>query len=422
MKVIFLNRYFHPDISATSQMLSSLAFHLAAQGTEVHVITSRQRYDDPAAVLPLQEGINGVHVHRVRTSRFGRGTLAGRALDYGSFYLSASLRLLGLAGLGDVVVAKTDPPLISVPAAFVARLRGARLVNWLQDVFPEAAERMAIPTFFTGGILRGLRNHSLRQAAANVVLGERMAAVIRTISGPGTVNVIPNWADGDTLVPIDPSESVMRKAWGLEEKFVVAYSGNMGRAHEFDTILAAASAVRGDRRIAFLFIGGGFRRGTIEKQVNARSLENVYFQPYQAHSGLAQSLGAADVHLTALLPALEGLIVPSKIYGILAAGRPTLHIGDDEGEIGTLLKAAHAGFTVSIGDATELASRIQELAGKPELTARMGRNARTAFNTHFSQGIALDRWTQLLLEVSRGESFSPPEPARAVPASGRSTP
>ena len=160
MRVIFLNRYFYPDHSATSQMLSDLAFFLAGAGHEVCVVTSCQRYDDAAAGLPLRERIDGVEVHRVRTTRFGRDNLVGRAADYATFYLAAGWRLWRIARAGDVIVAKTDPPLISVVAWLIARWRGARLVNWVQDVFPEVAEALGVRALAgpQAGLLRRLRN------------------------------------------------------------------------------------------------------------------------------------------------------------------------------------------------------------------------------------------------------------------------
>src|SRR5262249_36301313 len=131
-KLIFVNRYFHPDHSATSLMLSDLAFHLAGQRhDDVCVVTSRQRYDDGAARLPPRERIAGGDVHRGWTTRFGRGALPGRSLDYASFYVSSAVVLWHLARRGDIIIAKTDPPLISLIAAAIARLRGARLVNWV---------------------------------------------------------------------------------------------------------------------------------------------------------------------------------------------------------------------------------------------------------------------------------------------------
>src|ERR1700745_3593582 len=121
MRIIFVNRYFFPDHSATSQILSDLAFHLAGEGLEIHVITSRQTYDDADSELPSCEAINGVQVHRFASTRFGRAALPGRALDYLSFYRSAHHHLSALARPGDTVVVKTDPPLLSVALARIIR-------------------------------------------------------------------------------------------------------------------------------------------------------------------------------------------------------------------------------------------------------------------------------------------------------------
>jgi len=176
VKIIFINRFFYPDHSATSQLLSDLAFHLASKDKEVHVITSRMRYDAPAVQLPAAENITGVRVLRVATSRVGRTNLPGRAFDYLTCYISAARRLWHLARPGDVVVAKTDPPLTRVTAACVCSLRRAKLINWLQDLFPEVAQVLGVRGFngWLGRQLVKVRNASLRKAAVNIVIGERM--------------------------------------------------------------------------------------------------------------------------------------------------------------------------------------------------------------------------------------------------------
>ena len=138
-RLIFVNRFFFPDHSATSQILSDLAFHLASAGRDVHVVTSTQIYDDPRAALPVSEIIDGVHVHRVPSTGFGRDKLLGRSIDYLSFYRSMWQSLVALVRPGDIIVAKTDPPLTSIIAVAAARRNGARLVNWLQDIYPETA-------------------------------------------------------------------------------------------------------------------------------------------------------------------------------------------------------------------------------------------------------------------------------------------
>jgi colanic acid biosynthesis glycosyl transferase WcaI len=403
VKIVFLNRYFHPDHSATSQMLSDLAFHFAGRGQAVHVVTSRQRYDDPAAALPARASVRGVVVHRVWTTQFGRARLAGRALDYFSFYLSAGLRLACLVHRADVVVAKTDPPLISVPAALVARLRGARLVNWLQDVFPETAERLGVRFAQgpLGALVRGLRTLSLRAAAVNVVLGERMRAVVEGLA-PGTAVVIHNWADAAAVRPVDPKSNPLRDAWRLAGKFVVGYSGNMGRAHDLESVLGACELLRDEAGIVLLFIGAGSQRVWLEGEVKARGLTNTVFRPYQPRDALAASLSAADVHLVSLRPRLEGLIVPSKFYGIAAAGRPVIFIGEREGEIARLVAAAGCGTTVPTGDAAALAAAIRALRGDPARVATMGKAARHLLETRFDLRLAMARWEALLERFGGG--------------------
>src|SRR5205809_1991543 len=144
MKIVFVNRFFFPDQSATSQILTDLGFYLAGSGHDVHVVASRQRYEEPGASLPPAEVARSVKIHRIWTSRFGRDNLLGRTVDYLTFYLSAGWRLSLIVRHGDTLVAKTDPPLISIVVAVVARLRGARLINWVQDVFPETARALGV--------------------------------------------------------------------------------------------------------------------------------------------------------------------------------------------------------------------------------------------------------------------------------------
>src|SRR3954453_15410467 len=222
-RVLFVNRYFHPDHSATSQMLSDLAFHLAERGWTVRVVTSRQRYDDAAAKLPRNKTIAGAEVRRVWSTRFGRGFLPGRAIDYATFYVSAFFALLGSATRDSTIVALTDPPLISVVAALAAMLRRATLVNWTQDLFPEVGEALGMRAL---RILRRARDWSLRRARVNVALGETMAARLPRAA------VFQNWGAA-ALHPADVPHGA----------FVVGYSGNLGRAHDARTMLAAMRAL-----------------------------------------------------------------------------------------------------------------------------------------------------------------------------------
>lgn len=412
VRILFLNRFFHPDHSATSQMLSDLAFHLAERGFAVTVITSRQRYDAPDADLPAYERVAGVEVRRVRTPRYGRMHLAGRLLDYLGFYLAASLELARRARAGTVIVAKTDPPLISIPAAAIARLRGAVLVNWLQDLFPEVAIELGVGRLrgVAGHLLRRMRNASLRLAAMNVAIGERMRARLQAEGTPAErVCVIPNWADGAAITPLPQETNPLRGEWGLSDRFVVAYSGNLGRAHEFGTVLDAAERLAHEPRIVFLFVGGGAQADSLRAEVERRRLANVQFRPYQPRVLLAQSLGVADVHLVVLRPELEGLIVPSKTYGCLAAGRPVIFIGAADGEIATLLSDAGAGATCALGDGAALAACIRGFTagGRAESAGIAGRRV---FDARYSMQQSCTAFERLFRALGASQT-KPPEEA-----------
>lgn len=403
MRVIFLNRFFYPDHSATSQLLSDLAFFLSKRTLDVHVITSCQLYDDPEVKLPQAEMINGVDVHRIRTSRFGRSWLPGRAVDYVTFYCGTAWCLWRLAKRGDIVIVETDPPLISVIAALVAHARGAKTINWLQDIFPEVAIALGVSTMqgYLGKLLLKMRNYSLYKANRNVVIGERMLDYLHTYYKLGdNLVVIHNWADGEAIIPLAHEKNPLRQEWGLGDKFVIAYSGNMGRAHEFETLLGAAAQLSHRPDIVFLLVGDGYHRGWIEREIGRRNLSNIMLKPYQPREKLKQSLSVADVHLISLLPSMEGLIVPSKFYGAAAAGRAILMIGDQGGEIAQLIKDNECGSCVPVNMPAELAAKVVELAGDPAHCRRLGRNARTMFDVQFDRHIACTGWENLLKRVS----------------------
>lgn len=399
IKIIFLNRYFFPDHSATSQLLSDVAFHLAQAGHEVHVICTRQLYESPEARLAAFEKVSGVRVHRVWTSAFGRGRLPGRALDYLTFCIGTGLALLRLATRGDVVVAKTDPPLLSLVAWPVARVKGARLINWLQDIFPEIAGALGMgwANGWIGRHLARARDRTLNAAEANVVVGEDMGSYLASRGvDAGRIRVIPNWTDGSNVRPVSPGTNRLRSAWRLDGRFVVGYSGNIGRAHEFDTILQAAQLLSKEREIVFLFIGGGAYRDWVQERARERGLSNVRLLPYQPRENLAESLSVPDVHLISLRPGLERFMVPSKFYGVAAAGRPAIFVGSLDGDIPRIIGEAQCGIAVLAGDAEGLRSAIIRLKSDTGLRETCGRNARRVFEQRYEKRITLAAWSAVL--------------------------
>jgi glycosyltransferase involved in cell wall biosynthesis len=311
-----------------------------------------------------------VRIRRVWSTRFGRGGLVGRAIDYLSFYASAFFAMLR-SRRKSVIIAMTDPPLISVVAAIAA----PRVVNWVQDLFPEVAESLGIRA---PRVLRTLRDWSLRRARANVVLGDLMAARVPK------ARIIHNWADA-ALTPMPRPESAA---------FLVGYSGNLGRAHEFETILGAMRALPDVR---FVFTGGGAQFEAVKKAAGA----NAEFRSYVPREQLSQSLSSVDAHLVSLQPALEGLIVPSKFYGILAVARPVIFIGARHGELARIINEHRCGVVVEPGDVDGLTRAIASLAADRESAAEMGQRGRELYLARFAPQRAFAAWEALLQDVMR---------------------
>jgi colanic acid biosynthesis glycosyl transferase WcaI len=407
-RILFVNRFYFPDESASSLMLTDLATSLAARGHEVRVLTSRQLHNQATTTLPGHECINGVDIHRVATTGFGRSNLPGRALDYLSFYVTAFLWLLGNLKARDLCVVKTDPPLLSVPASWAVRLKGARLINWLQDIYPETAARLGLiaPEGLLARLLRSLRDASLRRAQVNVVIGQTMKKWLMARHLPDErIAVISNWADGQAIHPLVYENNPLRRQWFADDEFVIGYSGNMGRAHDLDLVLNAAEILErqavidpqvADAKIRFLFVGSGHQKADLESAARQRDLSHVHFQPFQPRSQLNFSLNAADVHIASLKPELEGLILPSKFYGALATGKPIIFIGDLKGEISQWLKTAECGFSVAPFDTEALVGKLLNYANNPALCRQHGANARSLFDEHFSKDGVCEQWHNLL--------------------------
>ncbi|OWJ64802.1 glycosyltransferase family 4 protein [Inquilinus limosus] len=424
MKIILANRYLYPDESATSRMTSSLAFTLARRGFSVHGLTSRQFHNNRDRRLSGREVMNGVTIHRMPTSGFGRDRLWGRALDYVTFHLSAMLWVLWNVEAGDVCVVCTDPPLLSVTLALPIRLKRAQMVNWLHDLFPEVALELSVVRMgWAARLALAARDWSLRGALCSVAPIDQMARYLERRRIPKErLAVIHHWSDGAAIQPIPRSRNRLRRDWGLGEAFVVGYSGNFGRAHEFDTILGAAARLKHRDDIRFLFIGGGYKRAAIEAEIRAQRLANIILKPLQPRELLAESLGVADAHLVSLLPPLEPFVIPSKFYGILAAGRPTLFIGDPEGEIGGILERHDCGHAVAIGDSEALAGHILDMRESPGRLDRLSANARRLFEIGYTEDRGCSAWTKLLSRFGPSAADSAVLPQAEAPADERSRP
>ncbi len=401
MRVLLINQVFYPDVAATAQHAHDLARHLVHHGHEVHVIASRSIYGQQGASLPARETHDGVHIHRVGRSLFGKRGILTRLLDFALFYLAATLKALRVPR-PDVAVCFTTPPFIALLGWALRVLRGSRYVYWVMDLYPDVAvacgvmgERSPLTR-----LLERLNRFCLRKADRAVVLGRCMLERVRDKGvDHGQVRLIGVWSDTVEVAPIPRSENPYRHKWDLGDRFVVMYSGNFGLGHDVETMLHAAKRLADDDSIRFVFVGGGKRKERVDRFIAEHSLPNAVSDGYQPRDMLDRSLSVADAHLVSIREGVEGLVVPCKLFGIMAAARPTLFIGNPASEIARVVQENDCGLVVHEGDDLALVKAIRSLQHSPETTADMGARARHALGDVYDRRLACERWRTLLEEV-----------------------
>ena len=375
-RVCYFNRSYWPDTGATGQLLTELAEDLVARhGIDVTVVAG---YPPSAAgEIAPSETRNGVRIVRARGTRVSQRTFAGRATNYLTYFMSAFWIGLRLPKQ-DVTVALTDPPIIGL-AALAARPRRG-MVFYCQDIFPQVAGLLEdFKSDLVNDVLERLNRFLVRRAKRIVSLGETMSS--RLVDGKGAdpvkITVIHNWADTSAIVPSDKDNDFSR-AHDLDRRFVVLHAGNIGLSQNLDVVIDAAEILKPRTDIAIVFIGDGNRRQVLESAARSRGLDNIRFIPFQPRALLRWTYATSDVCLVSLKPGLAGYIVPSKLYPILAAGRPYIAAVEPSSEVAALTEHHRCGVLVAPGDAAALASTIVTLANDRQTREAMALRARQA--------------------------------------------
>ena len=387
MRYLFLNQFFWPDTAPTGQLLGHAAVELARRGHEVTVLAATGTYAVSGSDKPA-----GVNIVRVPVFGFSRGR-AGRMLSWVSFLVGAAVRALFLPRQ-DVVVALTTPPGLSIPAVVLAQIWGGKAWIWEMDVYPDVATSIGEtrPDALWVRIISSLLLWSRRKAVGIVALGECMRRRLASHGiDPARIIVAENWADNQALraIPMPPPGPLR-----------ILYSGNLGLAHETETMLGALEILGKDERFLFRFDGGGAARPDFERRCRESGVRNVSFESYCSPEKLGESIGSADISLVTLRPECAGAVVPSKVYSALAVGRPVLFIGPPDCTSAEMIRAHQCGWAVVPGKAEVLTDLLRHLATDRKQVEEAGFRAGRLIEARYTREHGAQRLADILEQLT----------------------
>ncbi len=398
-RVLFINRSYWPDAEATGQLLTELCEGLADQ-FEVEVLCGQPNANPRNEAFKRRgyESKHSVGIHRIGHFAFDKHrSLLHRAANLISFLLIAVVKSL-LIKRPDIIVVETDPFLLATLGRFLKFWKRSKLVVYLQDLYPDVA--IAVDKVKPGLITKTVRFllfGAYKRADRIVVLSNDMK---RRLVEQGVesqkIVIIPNWIDTEVVYPIKGAENQFRKEQGLDGKFVVMHSGNMGLTQRLEQLVEVADRLRDREDICFLLVGGGAAKGGLEAMIVERSLTNILTIPYQPREKLAESLSAADLHVISMHPAITGCLMPSKMYGILASGTPILAIVPEETDVAVVVDQESVGFAVAPGNLEAIEKQIVWCAGHREGFAGMESRARSLAESTYDRKVVIQKFRDFL--------------------------
>lgn len=381
LPILFVNAHYYPDIAATAHHLTDLAEYLVAAGHPVEICTGRGKYVAGRMQETESETRNGVTIRRVRSTSRGRGSIVGRLLDYSSFHVQALRATLGARKYRGIVYL-TTPPLLSFIGWLGCVFRGRRYAIWSMDLHPEAevAAGMLRRESVLGRLLFWANGRGYRGADFVIALGPYMRErILAQVTGAERVEVVPVWVDGGEITPTPRAENALVAELGLDGKFVVAYIGNAGLAHDFTHLLGAMDELKNHARIHFLFVGSGPQRARIEAYTAEHGIRNFTYRDYYPRERINSVYGLADVHVVTLGAPFVGIAIPTKCYVSMATARPVLFVGPERCESADAIREAEGGVVVDPSNPGAVGRIVQQLGAwfdDPAEAERIGARGR----------------------------------------------
>jgi colanic acid biosynthesis glycosyl transferase WcaI len=407
VNLLVLCPHFAPDVAPTGEVITSITGELAARGHDLHVVTSlpwyrHHRIEEGWTGKVLREQVTEWgHITRVHPFPTDKRNIPARALAFGGFTALTGIVAAASRPRPDAVLAMSPPLTLGLAGWMTARLRGAPFVFNIQDVFPDVAVELGVitnPSVIS--VASALERFTYLRSDAVTVLSDDLRDNVATkLRGnrPDRVRVIPNFVDTEHIMPA-PKENRYREEFGLTGKTVVMYAGNVGFSQSLDLVLEAAAALAHDPDLVFVINGGGAARADLERKANAA--RNVRFVDMQPKDRLPEVLAAADIHVVPLRRGLARSSVPSKMYSILAAGRPIVDSVDTGTEVAAVVERANAGVAVPPDDPEAFTKALARLVAEPDEVERMGRSGR-AFVERWASPAAIAEQYEAVFEELR---------------------
>lgn len=404
-----VSELYYPEETSTGYFLTKIAEGLSPH-FPVRVLCTQPTYSARGKRAPSREIHKGVAIRRCRGTTLDKDVFLFRIANLVTISLSIFLHALRCFRKGDIVLVATNPPVLPFLTELACRLRGAKCVLLIQDVYPDTL--VAAGLFDRGSfpvqVLERLTRILYRDVNCISVLGRDMEALVRKKmngSSHGKIVVIRNWADVDQVVPDCRARNGLLEQLGIARKFVLQYAGNMGRVHGIEILFGAAERVSAmDEDIHFLFIGSGAKKEWLEESVRKRDLHNVTVFPNRPRSDQQVFLNACDVAITAFVPGMAGVGVPSRMYNIFAAGKPIIAAVDEESELALVVREEGLGWIVPPGDPERFAEAVMEARSRPDLVADMGKRARAVAESKYPMHVVIDAYRELVGGLDGGSS------------------
>ena len=393
-KLLIISQVYPPDPAAEGQQRADVAEEMVRRGWQVQVWTAAQGYEDPSVRYPRRELRAGVQVSRLPWSSFGKGSIAVRLMAQLFFMVQAMLRALVTPGPMAILVS-TSPPFAGFGGCVLSVLRRVPLVWWVMDINPDqmvTSGRLSARSL-VARMFDWMNQRTLMQARDVIVLDRFMRdRILQKAPVEAKLHVVPPWPHDNVLADIPHDSNPFRRQHGLNESFVVMYSGNHGYSTPLDTLLEAAKRLRGESRLKFVFIGGGVVKKEIDAMVAREAPPNILSLPYQPLADIRYSLSAADVHVVSIANEGVGIVHPCKVYGALAIGRPVIALAPAASYAADILDQHRVGWLIEHGEVDRLVALLKELLAMPGTAlATMGQAAKEAVRECYSRDRLLGR-------------------------------